>query len=673
MVSAEVTPSGELSFEGQIVGRLQGFRFTPETNVDAERPRVADADIASATAQEFEVRANRFSEAVDAALVLANDGAIRWLGDPVAKIAAGEKLLAPRALILADETLTEAAQQKVQVRVDLWLAAYVQRLLGPLFELEAAVGLEGPARNVAVQLAEAFGVLERGRVAHDVKALDQNARGTLRKLGVRFGAYYIYIPSLVKPAIRVLATQLWALGQSGAGVGAGLDEIPQLAASGRTSFLADGAIPKETYRVAGFRLCGDRAVRVDIVERLADLIRPAVAYRPGPNAGSPPAGAADGDGFVVTGAMTSLTGCSGEQFASVLRSLGFASYRVKGPALTVVTPSAPEVIAADAPAEGEARPAGDGVSLLSEIVADAQAAPSAATSEGAQAAAQDEAPPRLEINDEAAVAPPVAERQSAQAPVEDEAGPGDDSVAPHSGVIAEAEATPTIPEGQSTSEAPGGRGVPQVDSPAPNEGRAEQIGSASQDPEATVSTGTISNGETPGEPAAAIEEVLIEVWRPRPPPHRQRHSRPVSRDNSSARTDAAGEGDIPRPDRRDGAAERMRHRRHRPASQAPAPPTAAETGTQADPAPQKLNEEANKFRHGRGPRRSFDSANRPDGGAGRGGGANRGRVKDERKHDERRPEKTPAPATRREPPVDLNSPFAKLLALKSQLEAKGKS
>jgi hypothetical protein len=117
----------------------------------------------------------------------------------------------------------------------------------------------------------------------------------------------------------------------------------------------------------------------------------------------------------------------------------------------------------------------------------------------------------------------------------------------------------------------------------------------------------------------------------------------------------------------------MRHRRHRPASQAPAPPTAAETGTQADPAPQKLNEEANKFRHGRGPRRSFDSANRPDGGAGRGGGANRGRVKDERKHDERRPEKTPAPATRREPPVDLNSPFAKLLALKSQLEAKGKS
>src|SRR5471030_645668 len=176
MVSAEVTSYGELSFGGHIVGRLQGFRFTPAANPDAERDAIDASDIVSAIAQEYEVRANRFSEAVDAALVLDNDGAIRWLGDPVAKIAAGEKLLAPRALILADETLTEAAQQKVQGRVDLWLAAYVQRLLGPLFELEAAVGLEGPARNVAVQHAEAFGVLERGRVAHDVKALDQNAR-----------------------------------------------------------------------------------------------------------------------------------------------------------------------------------------------------------------------------------------------------------------------------------------------------------------------------------------------------------------------------------------------------------------------------------------------------------------------------------------------------------------
>ena len=94
----------------------------------------------------------------------------------------------------------------------------------------------------------------------------------------------------------------------------GIDEVAHLASSGRTSFAADASVNRGLYRAAGFRVCGDRAVRVDILERLADLIRPAIAYRPGVTAGEPPAGAADGEGFVVTVAMTSLAGCSGESF-----------------------------------------------------------------------------------------------------------------------------------------------------------------------------------------------------------------------------------------------------------------------------------------------------------------------------------------------------------------------
>ena len=37
---------------------------------------------------------------------------------------------------------------------------------------------------------------------------------------------------------------------------------------------ADKAIPKGYYRAAVFCVCGGRAVRVDILERLADLICP---------------------------------------------------------------------------------------------------------------------------------------------------------------------------------------------------------------------------------------------------------------------------------------------------------------------------------------------------------------------------------------------------------------
>jgi ATP-dependent RNA helicase SUPV3L1/SUV3 len=116
---------------------------------------------------------------------------------------------------------------------------------------------------------------------------------------------------------------------------AGIEEVPHLAASGRTSFAADKAVPKGFYRAAGFRVCGERCVRVDILERLADLIRPAIAYRPGVTAGEPPAGSADGEGFVVTVAMTSLAGCSGEAFSTILRSLGYQSDKRAGPAITV--------------------------------------------------------------------------------------------------------------------------------------------------------------------------------------------------------------------------------------------------------------------------------------------------------------------------------------------------
>ena len=39
--------------------------------------------------------------------------------------------------------------------------------------------------------------------------------------------------------------------------------------------------------------------------------------------GEKPAGAFDGRGFIVTQAMTSLTGSAGEDFASILRALGY--------------------------------------------------------------------------------------------------------------------------------------------------------------------------------------------------------------------------------------------------------------------------------------------------------------------------------------------------------------
>ena len=297
-------------------------------------------------AVEIEARAKRLAEAADDAFVLSNDGAVRWLGEPVARLVAAENLLEPRLRLLADEQLTGPAREAVDARLAQWLKSHTEKLLGPLLAVSKAEDIVGISRGVAFQLAEALGVLERQKVADEVKGLDQETRAVLRKYGVRFGAYHIYMPGLLKPAPRTLGLLLFALKHGGLSQ-KGLDDLPALASSGRTSIAVDPEVAKPLYRIVGYRVCGPRAVRVDILERLADLIRPPLSWRPG-MPGDKPAGAIDGRGFTITVAMTSLVGCSGEDFAAILRALGYRVERRPAPPPEAVTPSPAPATAVEA-------------------------------------------------------------------------------------------------------------------------------------------------------------------------------------------------------------------------------------------------------------------------------------------------------------------------------------
>ena len=271
---------------------------------------------------------------------------------PVGKLIAGEEVLRPRVRVVADEHLTGAPRDAVEARLDAFVKSHIEKLLGPLSQLAAAADVSGIARGVAYQLVEALGVLDRQRVAEEVKGLDQPARATLRKYGVRFGAYHVYLPNLLKPAPRTLAAQLWALKNEGAQT-KGLDDLLHLAGSGRTSIPVDKEIDPGLYRTSGYRACGERAVRVDILERLADLIRPALSWREGAPGPKPP-GAIAGGGFVIFNGMTSLTGASGEDFASILRSLGYRMDRrpkPPEPPPAAQTAAVPEAKAAEASTE----------------------------------------------------------------------------------------------------------------------------------------------------------------------------------------------------------------------------------------------------------------------------------------------------------------------------------
>jgi ATP-dependent RNA helicase SUPV3L1/SUV3 len=430
VMDAVVSDAGEVTVEGHVVGQLDGFRFTPDAGAAGQEAKALAAAAQKALAAEIEARGVRLAAAVDEAFALSLDGVIRWLGQPVARLQAGDRILEPRFLILADEQLTGAARDGVDQRLTLWLAAHIKKLLGPLLGLETGEGIDGIGRGIAYQIAENLGVLERASVLNDVKSLDQNARAALRKLGVRFGAYHLTTPALLKPAPRALAAQLWQLKSGGPDV-SGLDDIVHLASSGRTSIPVDESIAKGLYRAAGYRVCGARAVRVDILERLADIIRPASMFRPGTTPGDIPAGAYFGDGFTVTNQMTSLVGCAGEDFANILKALG---YRMEKKAPLKDVPVIPLTIAAVAPVKAEGEAPAEAI----------EAAPEQEPSTE-EPVAEVSVPETAVETEQAAVADPaieVSESEPTMVPVtEGEAAPADPAVS-----IDAAAATPAEPE-----------------------------------------------------------------------------------------------------------------------------------------------------------------------------------------------------------------------------------
>ena len=627
MLETEIKKTGEVMTEGHVIGRLEGFSFTPDSSADGSEAKALQAAARNSLAGEIDARARRLSQAPDREFILTVDGTLRWIGEAVAKLAAGDDVLRPRLRIIADEHLSGAPRDAVQTRLDVWLKTHVERLLGPLFVLTLAEDVTGIARGIAFQLVEALGVLERQKISEDIKSLDQPARATLRKHGVRFGAYHIYIPALLKPAPRALAVQLWALKHGGPEHG--LENLQLLAASGRTSIPVDPKMPKLLYRTVGYHVCGARAIRVDILERLADLIRPALAWREGTSS-TRPAGAYDGRAFLVTGAMTSLTGASGEDFASILRALGYRMEKRPKPAepAAAVSASMAPIAAAEAPQSVAA----------TESSGDPIVEPAAESADAVTAIV-----PQVEIaldllpvpdyfpSDSAPIAPAVAEPTAADAAPAVESAPPSNVEAV--GVAAESSLAPPSQnvDGSSRAEAP------VVAAAAP----------------------------------AAVEPEMIEVWRPGRPdgPRRKRE-------------DNKREENKRPPRRRERSAPQSENR---PAGEIQATPATASAPSSA--APVQARPASRRPRHGEEPdgerkekhsrprARPPERDGRPERGGraeGRGDRPGRGRERHDRDGGNREPRTWTSTDERSGKGPDPNSPFAKLLALKEQLETNAK-
>ena len=357
------------------------------------------------------------------------------------------------------DLLPAVLRGRIEDRLQDYFANRVESLLAPLIAMQRACdetgddAFGGVSRGVAFRLVENFGATSRTLFGDELKQINQEERAKLRKHGMRFGEYTLFMPALLKPAPASLLTLLWALWTDRKPV----DFVPPKA--GLVSIEVSDNVPHAYYYACGYRPSGKRAVRIDMLERLAGDIRK--AREKGTR-----------EGFEATSQMMSLVGCSGEDFEAILTSLNFRKNTVK-----------------------RKKPVPEAQATLEENKADDKTASATGISKTNQDAPNAQAPNTQITEESASPETPPLEPTPENSPADETA------MAEPAGDIATEKTETDNPENDSESA--------QIVADTPPEG-------AVQEASAQSSTET-SNDDTPSDEGEEIEVVLWRYQAKRPP------------------------------------------------------------------------------------------------------------------------------------------------------------
>jgi len=334
---ASVKDDGTVLVEGEEVGRLDGFTFHP-TLADGEDKAPILAAARRGLPDEIERRVRAFVASADPAFRLGADGVVKWREAEVARLVKGDGLYVPRPELVSSDLLSIDQTQRMAQRLAGFTAAHVETILGRLIVLEtpdaapvgdhkpktepksaavpadapitdapaadaaqdvAPASLSGAAKGIAFILYERLGSVPTAEIGHLIRAMQESDKPRLARLGLRFGVETVYMPELLKPAQIELRSLLFSLAN-----GAFYEGAPPPA--GRVAIDAITDVPDAYWLAVGYRRLGQRVMRVDMVERVAMLVR--VAARQGQ--------------FKIAEDMLSLAGATREQMALMLLDLG---------------------------------------------------------------------------------------------------------------------------------------------------------------------------------------------------------------------------------------------------------------------------------------------------------------------------------------------------------------
>jgi len=297
---AEVNKDGEVEIDGQFIGKLQGFRFLQDKSVSSEEHKALRSSSIAALESEFYLRSTRLYNAPDTEIDFTEQGGLMWGEHAIGKIIAGDDILHPKIQAFVDLEAGIEVKKKVERRLKHYIDRKIETLFAPLLLMGKDPQITGLSKGLSFLLIESLGIIPRAEILAELKELDQDSRGLLRKHGVRFGQYNVFIPILLKPAVTRLRLILWSVFNN-------FEEFLPAPEPGLVTIEVKNIDRADYFTKVGYHFLGERALRIDMLERLADLLRKEDSK----------------SGFEADSDMLSITGMSHEQFASLMAGLGY--------------------------------------------------------------------------------------------------------------------------------------------------------------------------------------------------------------------------------------------------------------------------------------------------------------------------------------------------------------
>jgi len=306
LFDTQIIDEEKVMINQQYIGHLKGLKLELDFKTDA-----LDADIKSlkkAARQNVSPEIiKRISQIIETGLIELKDNfKIYWKNYPIAKLIPGSDYLNPQIHIIIDDMIEYDETLKLHTFLQKWINQKINVELKSLIDLKNIKESNPELRALSYHLYENNGVVKRENVSNYLNKLDQEQRKKLRRIGVKFGRYHIFLFKLFKPSSVSLRILLWKSFNE--------KNLNLLPPTFGLNFLEERKkIDKEFMLLCGFEKFDKFFVRIDILERLFILILNSNKEK--------------NNEIKLIPEMLNLLGSNKENFIKLLQRMGYKTFK----------------------------------------------------------------------------------------------------------------------------------------------------------------------------------------------------------------------------------------------------------------------------------------------------------------------------------------------------------